>query len=154
MAEDNHAALAASLQGQQDRKPSRVFTPTKDTALQLDFQNGEDHVIQVRVKPHEMVVSVEAKGEKKGTITLSAPPPLHGRVLSVEIFVGSIQITAGVATPFFKFSSLRNAKAGGFIGFSCYGGSKDTYYPARERSAFVELKGLKATSLQLNLGRR
>eukprot|EP00439_Symbiodinium_sp_Y106_P048478 s377_g6.t1 len=84
-----------------------------DTALQLDFQNGEDHVIQVRVKPHEMVVSVEAKGEKKGTITLSA-----------------------------------NAKAGGFIGFSCYGGSKDTYYPARERSAFVELKGLKVLNYE------
>lgn len=84
-----------------------------DTALQLDFQSGEDYVIQVRVKPHEMVVSVETKGERKGAITVSA-----------------------------------NAKAGGFIGFSCYGGSKDTYYPARERSAFVELKGLKVLNYE------
>ena len=119
--------------------------------MQLDFQSGEDYVIQVRVKPHEMVVSVETKGERKGAITVSASPPLHGSVLSVEIFFGGIETDAAVAAA--TLFNLRNAKAGGFIGFSCYGGSKDTYYPARERSAFVELKGLKATSLELNRGR-
>ena len=45
--------------------------------------------------------------------------------------------------------SLRKTKAGGFLGFSCYGGSKETYYPARERSAFLELKGLKVSGLHL-----
>eukprot|EP00930_Biecheleria_cincta_P040460 TRINITY_DN27720_c0_g1_i1.p1 TRINITY_DN27720_c0_g1~~TRINITY_DN27720_c0_g1_i1.p1 ORF type:complete len:468 (+),score=75.38 TRINITY_DN27720_c0_g1_i1:148-1551(+) len=34
---------------------------------------------------------------------------------------------------------------GGYIGFSCYGGSKEQYNP-KERSAVIELKGLKVTN--------
>jgi len=38
-------------------------------------------------------------------------------------------------------SSAMNLKSGGFIGFSCFGGTKESYNP-KERSAFVEIKGL------------
>lgn len=38
-------------------------------------------------------------------------------------------------------SSAMTLKSGGFIGFSCFGGTKESYNP-KERSAFVEIKGL------------
>jgi len=88
-----------------------------DTELELDFQTSEDYLVQIRVKPDSVVISVESKGEKKGTLSLSA-----------------------------------KIAAGGFLGFTSYGGSKDTYYPARERTAFVELKGLKVENFASGQG--
>jgi len=72
----------------------------------LDIRNGEDHFVKVRVSPSTVTVTIDSKGETRGTV-----------------------------------SSPMTLKPGGFIGFSCFGGTKDSYNP-KERSAFIEIKGL------------
>ncbi|CAJ1396077.1 unnamed protein product [Effrenium voratum] len=60
----------------------------------------------------------------------------HSVKLRVQPEAATLQVDAVTLT------LAKPAKAGGFMGFSCYGGSKASYNP-KERSAFVEIKGVK-----------
>lgn len=67
----------------------------------------------------------------------------NGEDHSVKIRVTPDTVTVTVASrgeTRATVSSAMNLKSGGFIGFSCFGGTKESYNP-KERSAFVEIKG-------------
>jgi len=80
---------------------------------QLDYQNGEDHAVKIRVTPEKIEVTVGNLG------------PLQ------------------VAT---------RSEPGGYIGISCRGADHDPSRDTHERSANLELKGLKLTNFAAGPG--
>lgn len=66
-----------------------------------------------------------------------------GKDLSVQIRMRPEKIEVRVDGASLEVQT--NTKPGGYIGFSCFGGSKEQYNP-KDRSAFIQLKGLKVVN--------